>query len=1543
MPQNMQLGKPFPRRVMTWNFMAILAFVLSFIPARPVFATDIRPGVTVHTPAQIRQYIDNSGVDIDTPTTYTVEPSLYDKPGEMDSISKNNSLKMLNNIRYVLGLQPVALDESMGKEMQAAAFVCNANGRISHYPEEQGYTKPSGMDQEVWDLGVLGCSEANLASASWAPPMNWAVLGWMGDEDDGNISRVGHRRWIMNPRMGKTGFGRSSGFYAMYSMDQSGSSLNGATMWPAVNTPKEYFENDIPWSIGLGQNISGKAIKVQLVRDRDGKTWNFTESNETPVSGKDYYYINDMSPYYIGRSETVLIFRPTNPDIHCGDVFHVNVTGDVTMSYDVNFFSLVPVESLKIPETATLSVGGSQTLKAEILPKNSSERSCTWESSDPTVVTVSSTGKITGVSVGTATITAKADGVTATCKVKVGIDSLTLPETTTVAKAGTLDMKSLLKVEPEDATIGDPTWTSSDESIATVDASGKVTGIELGEVTITASLDGLTAKCKVKVGKNIADATFTMSSNMYTYTGNPIIPSIRVTYDGTLLRAGRDYEIECKNNVDANYFGTTPYLDEISTFRIVGIGEFGGTLGEFWSMSTYFFIRPASLGSVPGHIDDVTYNGQAQTPDPVLTFAGKTLVKDKDYTITGYKNNVNAGTAVIYLEGKGNFSGTKQFPFTIKPVDLNDESVTVDPLRNLTYNGKEQEPAITVNFGGQQLKPAEDSNKGDYTITYEDNVNAGQAKAILTGQGNFTGTREVPFTIMPRVLLDEMLGSFEDVTYNGKPWTPEAAVKDGETTLKPDGDLPDYEVAYKDNINAGKATVIVTGKNNYTGQIQGTFSIKKMNLTMAVKNSSKPYGEPDPRSFSVEITLDLPAGQIARYTVKREPGEDVGTYALSIDPDSVKILSGDEDDAENVTANYEISYKDGTFTIESIDISEGDFLTISDIKEMIYTGKEICPEPDVSWKDQALKPGKDIEFSYENNVNAGEKAVITITGKDVGYTGSKSFNFTIKPADIGDAEVDPIENPVYNGNPQEPELRVTYKGIDLKPSGQVKGDYTVEYFNNVNAGERTKAILTGQGNFTGEKMVTFTILPKSLKDCILERFEDVTYNGKEWTPEPSVLDGKNQLKPGSDFTVSYKDNVNAGKATVIVSGKNNYTDELTGAFKIKPMDLTVKAKDMSKPYGDPDPDEFILVTEPDLPEGQILKSGPVTREPGEEAGQYAITFKPEDVKIMSDSQLAAEDLTANYALTCKDGTFTIGVIDITDSEDLTISEEKAVYTGEKVTIEPKVFWQGRELTVGKDVELDFENNVNAGDEAVITVIGKGVGYTGKKSFNFTILPADIADAQTNQPENPVYNGKEHCPAITATFNGKDLVPADHDHKGDYTIEYFNNVNVGSKSTEAILTGQGNFTGKKTVYFSIMPLQLTDEMLQPMEDVTYKGSEWTPEILIKAGEDIIPKTDYKVSYTENIHAGQAAVLIEPANANLEGKLKGAFTINKYPITLTAQDAAKTVGEADPAAFDVKVGQAAEGDTVLYSPFRPSWDQYKTYKERGEHFRKLVKEM
>lgn len=163
----------------------------------------------------------------------------------------------------------------------------------------------------------------------------------------------------------------------------------------------------------------------------------------------------------------------------------------------------------------TLKKGETASLTATVTPSDATNKTVTYYTSDKYVAKVSSNGTITAVGGGTATITAKAEGKTATCKVSVNVAQTGIAvsgnASKTVAQGSTLALK-VAKV-PSDATDNfSTTWTSADTNIATVSAKGVVTGIALGETTITAKQNGWTVIYKITVTEKVEDSSTEESS-----------------------------------------------------------------------------------------------------------------------------------------------------------------------------------------------------------------------------------------------------------------------------------------------------------------------------------------------------------------------------------------------------------------------------------------------------------------------------------------------------------------------------------------------------------------------------------------------------------------------------------------------------------------------------------------------------------------------------------------------------------------------------------------------------------------------------------------------------------------------------------------------------------------------------------------------------------------------------------------------------------------------------------------------------------------------
>ena len=175
----------------------------------------------------------------------------------------------------------------------------------------------------------------------------------------------------------------------------------------------------------------------------------------------------------------------------------------------------IKVTGVKLNKSETsLLVGGNETLTATVLPEDATNQNVTWKSDKPEIATVDANGKVTAVKAGEATITVTTEdgGKTATCKVTVKPNLVS--EITLAALAIYVGESKAVTatVKPDDATNKELTWKSSDESIATVDNTGKVTGKKIGTATITATAQdgsGVSGSCTVTVLSGVKKVTVT--------------------------------------------------------------------------------------------------------------------------------------------------------------------------------------------------------------------------------------------------------------------------------------------------------------------------------------------------------------------------------------------------------------------------------------------------------------------------------------------------------------------------------------------------------------------------------------------------------------------------------------------------------------------------------------------------------------------------------------------------------------------------------------------------------------------------------------------------------------------------------------------------------------------------------------------------------------------------------------------------------------------------------------------------------------------------
>ncbi|SCW70609.1 Putative cell wall binding repeat-containing protein [Ruminococcaceae bacterium YRB3002] len=203
------------------------------------------------------------------------------------------------------------------------------------------------------------------------------------------------------------------------------------------------------------------------------------------------------------------------------------------------------------------------------------------------------------------------------------------------------------------------------------------------------------------------------------------------------------------------------------------------------------------------------------------------------------------------------------------------------------------------------------------------------------------------------------------------------------------------------------------------------------------------------------------------------------------------------------------------------------------------TGLPITPSVTIKDGSRTLVKGTDYTLSYSNNVNVGT-ATVTVTGKG-NYSGTKKASFSITTG----FAISPISDQIYTGSAITPPI-IVKKGSKTLVKGT---DYTVAYSNNLNVGTATVTV-KGKGSYTDSVSICFEITAKTISGATVSSIADQTHTGSAIEPTVTVIDGSKTLLKGTDYTVSYSNNVDVGTATITVKGKGNYTGTKKISFTI---------------------------------------------------------------------------------------------------------------------------------------------------------------------------------------------------------------------------------------------------------------------------------------------------------------------------------------------------------------------------------------------------------
>lgn len=818
-----------------------------------------------------------------------------------------------------------------------------------------------------------------------------------------------------------------------------------------------------------------------------------------------------------------------------------------------------------------------------------------------------------------------------------------------------------------------------------------------------------------------------------TYTGKAQTQSITVKYRNKTLKNGKDYTVSYQNNINAG----TAYV------IIKGKGSYSGTVKRSFTIKPAIIYKQCTFYKIASQY----YTGSQIKPVPKIKNGTTTLKNGTDFTLT-YQNNVNKGTAKVYIKGKGNYSGSCSLTFSITARPVSTLKITVP---SATYNGKAQKPAVTVKYNNYKFK-----NGTDYTLSYKNNTKIGTATVTVKGKGKLSGTKSVTFKINAKPIKNAVITYNNSLTYNGSTLSPAVTVKYGNATLKKN---TDYTVAYSNNVNAGTGTITITGKGIYGGSVKKTFTIKKLGISAtAVSGTGN-------KVYTGSAIKPVPAVKAGGRTLKNGTDFTV-SYKNNTEPGTATlIVNGKGNYSGSVSKTFKITAR----AINDVEVT---------VPDTVFTGEQVRPDVVVSYGSYQFISDSDYTLSFKDNVNIGTASVV-VTGKNH-LSGSRTVTFPIEKADISSTEI-AVKNATFTGSAIKSDVDVRLGNVTLKEGTH----YTLSYKNNVNAGT-AQVTISGKGSLEGAVTMSFTIAKADISKA------SISANGT-YAPDGVKIGinakfGNYTLK-SSDY--SFTAPTAAGEQTLTISGNGNFSGKTTVKCNVAKADIANAKSSLSlstdgKGYTvtviydgvllTQDKDYKVAVTESttgvsavitgignyggtatisgisnelEAFENAVVTIGKVTYNGTAQLPSVTVKIGSVTLKSGTDYILSAYDNTnagtatavitgkGKYEGAEKKTQFKIAPAAISSAS---ISCEDQIYTGQGVTAQPVVTFNGKTLALGVDYYISgYSNIVNVGT-ATVTVKGKG-NFTGTAKGTFRIVKQDNMETLVKKRLDEMMEGK----------------------------------------------------------------------------------------------------------------------------------------------------------------------------------------------------------
>lgn len=821
--------------------------------------------------------------------------------------------------------------------------------------------------------------------------------------------------------------------------------------------------------------------------------------------------------------------------------------------------------------------------------------------------------------------------------------------------------------------------------------------------------------------RNISSLDITVADQ--TYSGAAVKPDVTVRHGNIVLNEIDDYTL-------SGYDGNVNVTDNASV-NVTGTGNYNG------EATLTFKINPKNLGDISNsftsiaNLPDKGYTGEQIKPEvteKTITIDSDTLEVRRDYEII-YGENTNAGTATVTVKpvDGSNYTFTQfthEFQITKVKIQIVGADFIVAPLYEEEFDGTttggDPVPYFTYDGNEHGVKFVFNSTKVYNGKTLDQLINVAYVEKTYIGpveqewkykaKDVATYNARVEFTPVDAENYEIYGANFKNLTWKIMPAT---------ITVNP-ADVPSLNVLCSELVNDEKrdydydlsrlgavpSTVEIPSCEKFSYEALDTSALPKLtfkNVTaLAAGETGKVTLLVKFRNYE-DVTLTVDVNYINKKTVELTVADVEAVYGETYAP--VVLLDG-----KDVTTDCTITYSPsapknvGEYTITvsySDSVAEGEYpghvgtatakLTITpkgltaNVSHDPITYGDAAPADGYTVEFDGLVNNDEIaedaytvgtEYTKDSKVDNYKFTCVLDTDKIKNYTiGNVTGELVVNPKSIAAPSVtinDPTDK-TYTGSP-------CVQGVSVKDS-EAKltfDDISVTYENNINVGTAT-IIYTGKNNYTGEIRKNFKITEASITDDMIANIPSVTYNTRAHTPDVTVTFEGSPLEAGKDYDVAYTNNINAGTATVTVTGKGNFTGTASKTFTINKAGLTLNPCTISELCTETDlktrtlPSDFFLAGETET--GFSIKLTAVEGgddifavAPAVVEGENKITFRLKNEVGAATFTVTVTPVSGNY----NGGSYalTISTHDRTDvSGSISFPDGSAVYTGTGIKYE----------------------------------------------------------------------------------------------------------------------------------------------------------------------------------------------------------------------------------------------------------------------------------